>query len=272
MPQVAAPCATHWLAGSVPPPGTGVQVPALPASAHDMQVDPQAVAQQSPCAQIPVLHSVPPAQAAPVDFSPHDPPVQTAGAAQSAFEVHVALQAAAPQVKGAHDVAAGLTQVPAPSQLAPAVNVAPPVGQVAARHEVPWTYFWQAPPAHLPLVPQLAAPWSLQPPAGSGIPVGTSVQRPSDPASAHERQEPVQAVAQQIPCAHVAEEHSALIEQAAPLGLRPHELAVQAFPVEHSALVAQEAKHFDPLQVYGAQVISSGAAQLPLASQLAAGV
>jgi len=98
VPQVAAPCAPHWLAGSVPPAGTEVQVPALPVSAHDMQVDPQAVAQQIPCAQIPVLHSVPPAQTAPVDFSPHDPPVQTAGAAQSAFEVHVALQAAAPQV------------------------------------------------------------------------------------------------------------------------------------------------------------------------------
>lgn len=97
-PQVAAPCATHWLAGSVPPAETGVQVPALPASAHDMQVDPQAVPQQIPCAQIPVLHSVPPAQTAPVDFSPHDPPVQTAGAAQSAFEVHVALQVAAPQL------------------------------------------------------------------------------------------------------------------------------------------------------------------------------
>jgi hypothetical protein len=98
VPQVAAPCATHWLAGSVPPAGTGVHVPALPVSAHDMQADPQAVAQQIPCAQIPVLQSVPPAQAAPVDFSPHDPPLQTAGAAQSAFEVHVALQAAAPQV------------------------------------------------------------------------------------------------------------------------------------------------------------------------------
>src|SRR5947199_188095 len=66
VPQVAAPCALHWLAGSLPPVDTAVQVPALPASAHDMHVDPQVVAQQTPCAQIPVLHSVPPAQAAPV--------------------------------------------------------------------------------------------------------------------------------------------------------------------------------------------------------------
>ena len=63
-----------------------------------MQVDPQAVAQQI-LAQIPVLHSVPPAQAAPVDFQPalirH---YRRPGPRRSAFEVHVALQAAAPQV------------------------------------------------------------------------------------------------------------------------------------------------------------------------------
>jgi hypothetical protein len=98
VPQVAAAWPTHWFAGSVPPAATGVQVPALPASAQDMQLDPHAVAQQTPCAQIPVLHSVPPAQVAPVDFSPHEPPLQTLPGAQSAFEVHVALQAAAPQV------------------------------------------------------------------------------------------------------------------------------------------------------------------------------
>jgi hypothetical protein len=152
------------------------------------------------------------------------------------------------------------------------VNVVPAVGQLAAAHEVPWAYFWHAPAAHRPLVPQLAAPWSLQPPAGSGIPAGTSVQMPSDPESAHERHDPVQAVAQQIPSAHVSETHSALVEQDAPLGLRPHELALHTLPLEHSALVAHVAKHFDPLQAKGAQVMASGAAQFPLASQLAAGV
>jgi hypothetical protein len=97
VPQVAAAWGTHWLAGSVPPAATAVQVPALPVSAQDMHVDAQVVEQQTPCAQIPVLHSVAVAQAAPVDFSPHDPPRQTAGAAQSALEMQVALQAAAPQ-------------------------------------------------------------------------------------------------------------------------------------------------------------------------------
>ena len=59
----------------------------------------------------------------------------------------------------------------------------------------------------------------------------------------------MQDVAQQIPCAQVAERQSALVAHEAPLGLRPHELAVQTFPLEHSALVAQEAKHLDPVQV-----------------------
>ena len=81
------------------------------------------------------------------------------------------------------------------------MKVVPPAGQLAATHDVPWLYFWQAPAAHLPLVPQLAAPWSLHPPAGSGVPVGTSVQAPSEPESAHERHDPVQAVAQQMAAA-----------------------------------------------------------------------
>jgi hypothetical protein len=98
------------------------------------------------------------------------------------------------------------------------------------------------------------------------------VQSPSEPASAQERHDPVQAVAQQIPSAQLADRHSALVEQEAPLGLRPHELERQTVPVEHSALVAQEVKHLDPLQEYGAHVMAPGAAQLPLASQLEAGV
>ena len=98
------------------------------------------------------------------------------------------------------------------------------------------------------------------------------MHRPSEPESAHERHEPLQAVAQQIPWAQVAETHSVAVEQELPLGLRPHELALQTFPVEHSALVAHDPKHLDPLQVYGAQVMASGAAQPPVASQVAAGV
>jgi hypothetical protein len=80
------------------------------------------------------------------------------------------------------------------------------------------------------------------------MPLGTSVQTPSEPDSAHDRHDPLHAVAQQIPCAQVPDRHSVWVEHEAPLGLRPQELAVQTFPVEHSALVAQAPKHCEPLQ------------------------
>jgi hypothetical protein len=51
----------------------------------------------------------------------------------------------------------------------------------------------------LPSVPQEVGPLSVQSPAGSGSPVGTTVQSPIVPVIAHEKQEPVQAVAQQTP-------------------------------------------------------------------------
>lgn len=121
-------------------------------------------------------------------------------------------------------------------------------------------------------MPQVAAGWAAHLLAGSVAPAGTGVQVPALPVSAHDMHVDAQAVAQQIPCAQVFDTHSALVEHEAPLGLRPHELPAQAFPVEHSALVAQAEKHFDPLQANGAQAMASGAAQLPLASQLAAGV
>jgi hypothetical protein len=78
---------------------TGVQVPAAPdsESAHDMQVPVQAVAQQTPCAQMPLLHSPPAAQMAPLGLGPHEPFVQKFPGAQSPSVTQVALQALVPQ-------------------------------------------------------------------------------------------------------------------------------------------------------------------------------
>jgi hypothetical protein len=73
-------------------------VPGDDVSAQDMQAPPHAVRQHTPCAQNPVAHSVPSPQAAPGDFSPHEPPEQTEGAAQSASAVHAPLHAAAPHL------------------------------------------------------------------------------------------------------------------------------------------------------------------------------
>lgn len=52
----------------------------------------QAVAQQTPCAQKPELHSVPAAQALPSGFFEQVPPLQTLGETQSPSAVQLVLQ------------------------------------------------------------------------------------------------------------------------------------------------------------------------------------
>ena len=205
VPQVAAPWAVHCPVGSVPPAGIGEQVPALAGSAQDMHFDPQAVEQQTPWAQMPVPHSVPPAQTAPGGLSPHDPATQLAGWAQSALALQVDLQAAVPQAKGKQELDAGVAQAPAPSQVAAGVKVVPAAGQLAPAQAVPLGYFWQAPAWHLPSVPQLLPPWSTHDAAGSGRPVGVAVQVPIVPASAQDSHAPAQAVRQQTPCAQLVD-------------------------------------------------------------------
>jgi hypothetical protein len=180
--------------------GTGEQVPAAPASAQDIQDPLHGVPQQTPWAQMVLLHSVPLEQTAPFGLSPQEPPMQEAGIAQSLSVAQVALQALVPQAKGKQEEEAGIPQVPAPSQVPPGVKVVPVGGQVAAWQEVPCWYFSQAPAWHLPSVPQLAGPLSVQLPAGSG-PEATAVHCPIVPVIAQERQAPVQAVAQQTPWA-----------------------------------------------------------------------
>jgi hypothetical protein len=75
----------------------------------------------------------------------------------------------------------GTLQLP-PLQAPPFFNVAVPAGQVAAAQLVPSGYFWQPPaPSHLPFVPQLAAPWSVQKLAGAAVPAATGAQAPALP-------------------------------------------------------------------------------------------
>ena len=53
-----------------------LQSPSRPGTAHDLQVPPQAVAQQRPCAQMVLSHCEPPVQTAPSGFLPQSPAVQ----------------------------------------------------------------------------------------------------------------------------------------------------------------------------------------------------
>jgi hypothetical protein len=101
VPQVVAPWSLHVPVGSIPPAAIGEHVPAVPVSAQDRQLAVQVVAQQTPCAQTPLVHSLAAAHAAPLPLSPHDPPVHTAGATQSASAVQLLAQApAAPHRNG----------------------------------------------------------------------------------------------------------------------------------------------------------------------------
>ena len=69
-----------------------MQVPALPARAHDRQVPVQVELQQTPCWHRPEAHSAAPVHAAASGFLEHWPALQMFGAAQSALLVHAVRQ------------------------------------------------------------------------------------------------------------------------------------------------------------------------------------
>jgi len=66
---------------------------------------------------------------------------------------------------------------------------------------------------------------------------------PTVPASAQDRQVPVHAVAQQKPCAHAPELHSASAPQAAPMAFLPQLPALHTFGLAQSALVVHAVLH-----------------------------
>jgi hypothetical protein len=112
-----------------------VHAPTEPASAHDLQVPVQAVAQQKPCAQKPELHSASAAHAALIGLRPQLPLLQVLGDAQSAAVVHDILHALLPHAYGAQLDEVAVWQVPVPLQVRAGVNVVPE--QVGATHCVP---------------------------------------------------------------------------------------------------------------------------------------
>jgi hypothetical protein len=195
--QLDAPRSAHWFNGSWPA-GTLVQVPTVPAIAHDWQVPPHAVAQQTPWAQKPDTHSPLAPQATPVAFFAQLPPMQVKGATQSASTVHVFRQAVPLHMYGSHIDVVAAWQVPVPLHDRDDVSVEPV--QVADAQLVPAAYSRQPPePLQKPSVPHVDAPWSAHWFSGS-VPVGTLVHAPSVPARPHDWQVPAHAVAQQYPC------------------------------------------------------------------------
>ena len=118
VPQLGAPLSVHWLSGSAPT-GTGVQVPAVPASAHERQVPVQLELQQTPCWHRPDAHSVPPAHVVPSGFFVHCPALQMLGAMQSASVEQVVRQVVPPelQLNAPHEIGVVVWHVPVPLQV-----------------------------------------------------------------------------------------------------------------------------------------------------------
>jgi hypothetical protein len=96
---------------------------------------------------------------------------------------------------------------------------------------------------------------------------------PIEPATSQERQVPVQALAQQTPCAQNPEPHDGPAVQVWPLGKRPQVPAVQTLGAKQSASEAQMVLHAPAApQTYGLQACTAAVTQAPLPSHLDAGV
>jgi hypothetical protein len=78
-------------------------------------------------------------------------------------------------------------------------------------------------------------------------PAAIDAQVPIVPASAHDRQMPTQAVAQQTPCSHRVELHSAAAAQLAPIGFLPQLPARQVFGLVHSLDVEHVMRQAPPV-------------------------
>jgi hypothetical protein len=166
VPQVDGPASAHWFKGSWPA-ATGVHTPFVPAIAQELQMLVQALAQQTPCWQKPLAHSLVVVQSTPFTFLPQMVPLQTLPVVQSLLvaqdEAHWPL---APHVYGSHCCCVPGAQVPAPSQRPAKVAVEPE--HVGAMHTVPETYSRQPPlPSQVPSVLQVEAPLSAHWPSGS---------------------------------------------------------------------------------------------------------
>jgi hypothetical protein len=112
-----------------------VQAPSVPASAHDLHVAVQVVAQQMPWAQMPLAQSVPAVQALPFGRFVQAPVEQMLGETQSVSTLQVVLHAPVPHANGSHIDVAAAWQVPVPLQVRADVSVEPV--QVAATQVVP---------------------------------------------------------------------------------------------------------------------------------------
>jgi hypothetical protein len=124
----------------------------------------------------------------------------------------------------------------------------------------------------VPSVPQVDAPLSAHWPSGSW-PAGTSTHVPAVPVIPHDRQAPVHAVRQQVPCSQKPLEHSAVVVHIAPFGFLPQLPPVQTLGATQSVSAVQVTRQL-PLgpQLYAPQLVAVAVPHVPAPSQVRAGV
>ncbi len=206
----AASLATQRDLGSEPPGLTKAHVPgglgAMPLQVlHKPPVAAslQAVSQQKPSVQKPLWHWLPAVQAAPLSLRPHEPATQVLGGVQSwasVATVQLLLHAPSWQAKPPHDWLAGVTQLPAPSQVEVGVSNEE-VAQTAVLQRSPASYMAQAPSLQTPVMPQGKAALATHLPWGSGASSATAAHSPAVAMRLHAMQASVQALWQHTPCA-----------------------------------------------------------------------
>jgi len=272
LPQVFAPWSVHWLNGSAPA-ATDAQVPMVPARPHDRQMPTHAVAQHTPCSQKPESHSAAAPQVALIGFLPQLPLMHVFGLVQSALLPQVVRQAPpVPHTYGLQVDSDVVWQVPVPLQVRAGENVDPV--QLAATHMVPAAYRRQPPaPSQVPSVPQVEARLSAHWFSGSP-PTGTNVHVPGVPASAHDRQVPVQLELQQTPCWQRPDAHSVPPAHVVPSGFFVHCPALQMLGAMQSASVEQVVRQVVPpeLQLNAPNEIGVVVWHVPVPLQVRSGV
>jgi hypothetical protein len=122
-----------------------------------------------------------------------------------------------------------------------------------------------------PSVPQAAAPLSVHWFSGS-CPVGTLVQLPTVPVSAHDWHVPAHAALQQKPCAQNPDRHSPATPQATPSAFFVQVPPLQVNGDTQSALVVQVVLHAPVPQANGSHAELVAVWQVPVPLQVRVGV
>ena len=203
VPHDALPWSLQPLRGSNAPAAMLRHWPGEPGRLQLRQAPPHALSQQTPSTHCLDSQSLGSAQDTPGFLFPHVPVVvpfcEVATHwwpdSQSASTRHEPLQAPFEQRNGAQSITWASRQVPCPSQTR-AVFWVKLAAQLAAPHGVFSGNRAQAPaPSQRPVVSQVETSFAGQ--RESGTPAPRSLQRPTKPASLHDRHAPVQATLQQ---------------------------------------------------------------------------